>query len=163
MATQHEQEFDNNLWYKRRCDIWKRHGYRLLKRKYGWPGIGWHIAICDRMRELDDDVYKLRIDDEETYGELQEFLGIDKQELLDQFIEDCVEKYKLFAQADGYLWSIEIEFDRKANEEVRRRKRDGALKTNQKRWGARNNDTKSVADVISGIGNRNGNDRSGYR
>src|SRR5690242_5330542 len=98
MASHQEQKFENNLWYKRRCDIWKRQGYRNLKRKYGWLGIAWHIALCDRMRELDDGVYKLRIDDEDTYAELQEFLGIDKQEMLDQFIEDCVEKYKIFAQ-----------------------------------------------------------------
>lgn len=119
-------------WYKKRHDTLKRTNVRLLLQRYGFEGFGWWMGIKDVLRELDDGAYKLFIDDEEVYNELILTLRSNKKRI-DQFIEDCVEKYGILCQTDGYLWDPELCNDMQVHDIVRSKQHLSAIKTNAKR------------------------------
>ena len=142
-------------WWKKRHDTRNRDTYKRLIRAYGFEGYGRYVRLVDRMRELDDGVYKLNIDDTEVFDELLEDLRISAEDF-NKFIEDCVEKYQIFRQHDGHLWCPELCSDMAAHDEVKAKLREGARRTNDSRWSSTG--SRSLGDVIKN-GERYNKDR----
>lgn len=78
-----------------------RHDPKISKMRavYGIRGYGCYWVIIEMLREQDN--YKLGIDDFDTIA-MQTQCEI---EYIGKFIEDCIEKFKLFRKNKEYFWS----------------------------------------------------------
>ena len=109
-----------------------------LRSKYGAEGYGWYFMIIEIMREQDDFAFPYA--DEFDVAGLAMEIGT-TPEILNRFINDCINVFSLLKLEDGKLFSSSLN-DRMSKMTEISEKRKSAI---AKRWGNTNeeqNDTK---------------------
>ena len=95
--------------------------------KYGIEGYGRFWVIIEMLRESTG--YKLE-DEEYIWDALAQQLQCSVSDAK-AFIKDCVEKFKLFVQEDGYFYSLSLLERMMKLDEIREKRKMAA----DKRWG----------------------------
>ena len=94
---------------------------------YGMEGYGWYWVIIEMLREQDN--YKLIISDEYDIDVIASQTHSERSKI-QKYIDDCVNKFKLFKKSKKYLWSSSLLNRMKPMEE----KREKARKAAKIRW-----------------------------
>jgi hypothetical protein len=117
---------------------------KILKMRavYGMKGYGCYWVIVEILREQNN--YKLSIDDIDTITMQTQC----EPEYIVKFIEDCIEKFKLFRKNKKYFWSKSLLGRMKLMEE----KREKASKAANTRW---NRERQRNADAMQTHSGRN--------
>lgn len=98
---------------------------------YGWLGYGWYWMLVEMMRNQKD--FKLNLDGKYTYNAFAMKMQC-TEEQAEQYIQDCINEFKLFKFEDGYFWSESL-LRRMAKKEEKKQKRIEAAKRGaEKRW-----------------------------
>jgi len=103
---------------------------------YGWEGYGWYWAIIETMAEASN--YKLKYKD--SNSEVISMAGLSlchsiPIKKLEKFINDCVNKYELFASDGEYFWSNTLLKRQKIRDELLSRLKEAGIKGAERRWG----------------------------
>lgn len=93
---------NETYWFKH--DFNARRDIKILEMRsvYGAEGYGWWWMLIEMMREASD--YRLKHTGKYALKTLSKELEAD-QEILKQFIDDCVNEFGLFDRDDNYFWS----------------------------------------------------------
>ena len=102
---------------------------KALISKYGIEGYGRFWVIIEMLRE--SATYKLE-DEEYIWNALAEQMHCDTKEVR-TFIKDCIEKFKLFVQDDGFFYSASFLKRMSALDEIRHKRKMAAYD----RWGTK--------------------------
>ncbi len=115
---------------------------RALVKKYGMTGYGRYWIIIEMLRE--QHAYKME-DEEYNWEALAEQMQSETKDVRD-FVEDCVKKFKLFTQEDGYFYSESLIVRMRVLDDLRASRQRGAFMTNAKLHHTITNDGKEPLD-----------------
>lgn len=114
---------------------------RALIKKYGVEGYGRYWMIIEMLRDSTGN----RIEDEELNWEaLSEAMRIEVVEVK-AFVDDCVNKFKLFTQEDGYFYSESLISRLSGLKSLRASRQKGAYAMHEK---AHHNITKDPVESL---------------
>jgi hypothetical protein len=101
---------------------------RALIKKYGMTGYGRFWVIIEMLR--DQHAYKME-DEDFNWEALAEQMLCETKEVK-AFVDDCVNKFKLFTQEDGYFYSLSLIARMRVLDNLRAAHQRGAFITNAK-------------------------------
>ena len=102
---------------------------KALVKKYGWSGYGYYWVIIENLRESDN--YKLPFKDYVLDALAEEF-NVSSTDV-QQFIDDCINKYDLLEKEDGCFYSNSLKRRMKIKDNKREQARQAGLVSAQKR------------------------------
>jgi len=104
---------------------------KAMRKHYGWEGYGWYWFLIETLRNEDN--YCLEYS-EFTFDSLSEDMKCDCDKVK-QFIDDCIEKFKLFENNGSHFFSGRLLRDMKTYEEYREQQREAGIKGAMVRYG----------------------------
>lgn len=107
---------------------------------YGMNGYGMYWVIVEVLREETE--YKLK-NDKSTWRALAMQMH-SRSEEVQEFINKCINEYKLFLTDDIYFWSKSLNERMEKVENIKQKRKDAA----NKRWGSKEEDSNSNAIAL---------------
>lgn len=100
----------------------------------GYEALGFYIALLTTMRAYASTAYRIPLDDLEIIASWQLKLNDEQLSSFAEFIEKAVE-LDILQRNEEYIWSDRRVNDLMAQELIREKQKDSAIKTNIKRFG----------------------------